>query len=37
MAKINQDLLQAIADKQHIVIGAAYPQIAKVVRETFLE
>lgn len=37
MGKINQDLLQAIADKQDIVLRAVYPQITKVVRDTFLE
>jgi len=37
LAKINQDLLQAIADKQDIVLRAVYPQITKVVRDTFLE
>lgn len=37
MAKINQDLLQAIADKQSIGLSAAYPQISKVVHDTFLE
>ena len=37
MAKIDQDLLQAIADKQGIVVRAVYPQIAKVVHDTFLE
>jgi predicted nucleotide-binding protein len=37
MAKINQRLLDAIADKQGITVGAVYPQITKIVRETFLE
>lgn len=37
MATINQNLLQAIADKQGISIKATYPQITKVVHETFLE
>src|SRR3974390_1660443 len=37
MSKINQDLLQAIADKQNMVLRAVYPQITKVVHETFLE
>ena len=37
MAKIDQDLLQAIADKQNIVVRAVYPQIAKVVHDSFLE
>ena len=37
MAKIDQDLLKAIADKQNIVLRAVYHQITKVVHETFLE
>lgn len=37
MAKIDQSLLQAIADKQNIVVRAVYPQIAKIVHDTFLE
>jgi predicted nucleotide-binding protein len=37
MAKINQNLLGAIADKQGITIKGVYPQITKVVHETFLE
>jgi predicted nucleotide-binding protein len=37
MAKINQNLLQRIADKQHISLKAVYPQITKIVHETFLE
>lgn len=37
MAKINQRLLDAIADKQYITVRAVYPQITKVVHETFLE
>ena len=37
MAKIDQGLLQAIADKQSMVVRAVYPQIAKVVHDTFLE
>ncbi len=37
MAKIDQDLLQAIADKQNIVVRAVYPQIAKIVHDSFLE
>ena len=37
MARINQDLLEAIADRQRISLRAAYPQITKIVHETFLE
>jgi hypothetical protein len=37
MAKIDQDLLQAIADKQNIVVRAVYPQIAKIVHDSFLD
>lgn len=37
MAKIDQDLLQKIADKQGVTVKAIYPQITKVVHDTFLE
>ncbi len=37
MALINQRLLEAIADKQGITVKGVYPQIAKIVHETFLE
>ena len=37
MARINQALLDAIAEKQGITARAVYPQITKVVRDTFLE
>lgn len=37
MALINQRLLEAIADKQGITLKGVYPQITKVVHETFLE
>ena len=37
MARINQALLDAIAEKQGITIKGVYPQITKVVRDTFLE
>jgi len=37
MAKINQQLLEAIADRQDITVKGVYPQITNVVRETFLE
>ena len=37
MALINQRLLEAIADKQVITVKGVYPQITKVVQETFLE
>jgi len=37
MAKINQDLLQKIADKQGVTVKAIYPQITKIFHETFLE
>ncbi len=37
MGKINQDLLQAIADRKGISPKAVYPQVTKVVQETFLE
>lgn len=34
---INQQLLEAIANKQSITVKGVYPQITKVVHETFLE
>ena len=37
MAKINQWLLDAIADRQGITVKGVYPQITKVVHVTFLE
>lgn len=37
MGRINQALLQAIADKQNITAKGVYPQITKVVADTFLE
>ena len=37
MALINQRLLEAIAAKQSITVKGVYPQITKVVHETFLE
>jgi predicted nucleotide-binding protein len=37
LALINQRLLEAIADKQDITVKGVYPQITKVVQETFLE
>jgi predicted nucleotide-binding protein len=37
LALINQRLLEAIADKQSITVRGVYPQITKVVHETFLE
>ena len=37
LALINQWLLRAIADKQGITVNGVYPQITKVVHETFLE
>ena len=37
MAKINQWQLDAIADRQGITVKGVYPQITKVVHETFLE
>ena len=37
MAPINQQLLEAIAHKQGIAVKGVYPQITKVVHETFLE
>ncbi len=37
MAKINQGLLDAIADRRGITVKGVYPQITKVVHETFLE
>lgn len=37
MALINKRLLETIADKQGITVKGVYPQIAKVVHETFLE
>jgi predicted nucleotide-binding protein len=37
LALINQRLLEAIADKQGITAKGVYPQITKVVQETFLE
>jgi predicted nucleotide-binding protein len=37
LALINQRLLEAIAAKQGITVKGVYPQITKVVHETFLE
>lgn len=37
MARINQALLDAIANKQGITIKGVYPQVTKVVGDTFLE
>lgn len=37
MAKIDQRLLQAIADKQGITVNGAYRQVTKAFHETFLE
>jgi predicted nucleotide-binding protein len=37
MARINQDLLQAMADRQGLSSRAVYLQITKIVQETFLE
>jgi predicted nucleotide-binding protein len=37
LARINQSLLDAIAEKQGITTKGVYPQITKVVRNTFLE
>jgi predicted nucleotide-binding protein len=37
LARINQKLLEAIAHKQDITVKGVYPQITKVVQDTFLE
>ena len=37
MARINQDLLQAIADKQHVSVPSAYRRVSAVVGETVLK